>query len=240
MPTMNRAYARTACAGIDAQWKRRAMWMFATGASIIATLAISASADAAIMSDFATDDDGWVAMEGTAQWAAAPGGGYLLLTGDGGAFTEAAAPSKFIDSLFMYRNGTISLDARVFTPQPGSDPLHPSDGPPQFVVRVTIDAAGYEDGPSSAYIDLAGSPDMTRLWQSFIAPMTAGAWGLTNGEWNALLLNATGMRISIIGPNILPPYEVGFDNVMLVPTPGGAALAAGALALCVVRRRRAA
>ena len=239
MSNLTRSCARMACASQEAQDGRRVVW---TAYAAMAALGVaSAGAVAGVSSDFATDADGWVAKVGDAFWSPMPnqpGNGYLRVESDGADFAKVMAPSKFVDTLAMYRNGTVTVDARIFERQPGDTPFDPSMLGDVFAVRLTVTAAGFEGDVNSASLDILAPSNVTRAWVPLEASMHASAWGLSTGAWQDLLANATEFTVSIVSDNALPPYAMGFDNFLIVPAPAGAALALSAVALGAPARRR--
>ncbi|TVQ59199.1 MAG: hypothetical protein EA379_11740 [Phycisphaerales bacterium] len=235
MDIMHCLRAPVGCVGPKAQPSRGARRFRAVIAAGVAASCLSAGAYAGVMSDFTDNADGWVAKDGVAFWSpmpGAPGSGYLRAESAGDVDAKVMAPAKFVDNLSMYRNGDITLDARVFDQQFGDTPFSPGSGGVDYFVRLTI------VGASVATLDIAAPRQITRAWVSLDATLRAADWGVSNETWASLLASATEFTVSIMSDDALPAYSVGFDNIQIVPAPAGAALALCALALGGPARRR--
>ncbi len=195
-----------------------------------ALAASQASLGAIIMSDFAADEDGWSANLPSAQSAQPHAGnatGYFMVMGSGAVTPQAFAAAKFLGNQSHAMGGTFSFDVNVVETQLAHSAAN-------YFARVTIVGSS-----GSATYDFAPVGNMARFWQHHEIEMSAAAWGLTNGQFSALVSDIQSIGISVINVGGFPPVEVGYDNVMITPTPGAAALLAIGLPAALRRRRQA-
>jgi hypothetical protein len=208
----------------------RTAWMRArtialTGLAL--TAAHSASAGF-ILSDFSAADDGWTSNVDCWQTGAPRAGnasGWLQVSGDGSITPEAWASSSFLGDQSHARGGTFSFLANVVEPQLS----HSLD---RYIASVT-----FFSGADSVTIDFAPIRDLVRSWGLFEVDMTAAAFGMGNGEFSDFIGDLTGITISLDTENGATPFDVGFDEIILTPTPG-AAMLLGLAAPALLRRRR--
>ncbi|QKK09700.1 MAG: hypothetical protein HND58_17030 [Planctomycetota bacterium] len=213
-----------------------------TGLVAVAGLAAAASGDI-VSSSFDSSDEGWVVSNGAneAQESTTGSPVFFSQNGNGGGFISApinwgmpsflVAPAAFHGDHSDKFGGSIDVDRRHIDPRFSVDPLQFD-----YAVDVTI---------SGASMSLAVGLDPVSLvaWESFSVPLNAaGGWfhldtnvAATDAEIAMVLGNLEDLRVrGNINDRI---NSIGVDNVMLVPSPGSAALLAIA-GLTAARRRR--
>jgi hypothetical protein len=179
------------------------------------TLLLGQAASAAIVSSFDSSDEGWRpgdpdglnSSAGNVTHSATGGnpGGFIeiedLLTGSETSL-RAYAPAKFLGDLRAFDGGTFSFDGKLVsgTWNPGT------------FGRLEIGSA-----TTSAMQPPDPQPHPISSWQSYSVPMTAEGFGLTQGDWTALLSNVTYLRINLEDASGLE--TTALDNVVLVPEP---------------------
>ncbi len=198
-------------------------------------LMLAAGSDARAISISYSFDSGaqdWALTGGTLTHQTSGGnpGGYLELkdTQSGSLFLAHA-----FSDLSGYNSGTLSFDARLV----GNN----GEANLSSFGQVTLLA-----GATSATLDFASNPSNAN-WTNYTAPLTAGAWGLSELNFLSLLTNVTEIRIALDAKNRLGDVT-GFDNFTLaydgetgnVPEPSTLALLLTALAgtLCCRYGRR--
>ena len=203
----------------------RARTIALTGLAL--TAAHSASAGF-ILSDFTVADDGWTSNVDCWQTGAPRAGnssGWLNVSGDGSVTPEAWASSSFLGDQSHARNGTFSFLANVVEPQLA----HSLD---RYIATVT-----FASGADEVTFEFAPRRDLVRNWSEFEVDLNAAAFGMSNGDFNAFLSNLSAITISLDTENGFTPLDIGFDDIMMTPTPG-AAMLLGLAAPALLRRRR--
>lgn len=193
-------------------------------------VAAAPAATAAILSDFDVSGDGWSALVGADSYSPSGGNpsGHLRVDNDGAADPSIAAPAKFLGDQSSSDGGAITIDARLFRAQIS----HPAMA---FHLRLELENG---DG-DTATIDLPSATNLARQWITFVAPLDAGAWGVSQSMWTGILADVVAFSITFTSNAEPPPLAVGFDNILMTPTPGAAALLALALPLALPRSRAA-
>lgn len=158
-----------------------------------------------LLSSFDNNTDGWTCSN--AQVAHRPGGGnpggYIFVDNPETTISFLIAPSKFHGDLSHFNGGTLSFDGNMLQ---ALDP--PWNAPGQDYGHVTISGDG-----SSVTKDLVPGLPSQGSWTTYSIPMTAGAWGLTEDQWRAMLRRVTSITVSIEA--IFGREQQGFDNFML-------------------------
>lgn len=202
----------------------RARILALTGLAFAAAQSASA---AFIMSEFAADDEGWtsnVDAEQTSEPRAGNDTGYLLISGNGAITPEAWAASKFLGDKSFAIGGEFSFLANVVDP-----PL--AHSLTTYTASLTLISGG-----DSVTVNFEPRRDLVRTWGEYSVELTASAWGLTNGQFSAIMSNLTDIRLAVTS-STGAPVDLGFDNIAMTPTPGAAALMLIA-GPALLRRRR--
>ncbi|MFW6032168.1 MAG: hypothetical protein ACOCTI_02180 [Phycisphaeraceae bacterium] len=195
---------------------------------VIAAVAalVGLPAQASIISTFDDDADGWTVINDATTYHEASGGnpgGYLRYHDHATGITfRAGAPDKFLGDLGAYDGGTLSFDARL---EYGSGRYLSGFGETTF-----------RSSAGDVTLDLAPD-DPVDQWQTWSAPLTASAWGVSEAQWDSVLADVTGLEIRLEA--IYGNEDVGLDNVALVPEPATAMLLTGLALPLLWRRRRA-
>ena len=206
-----------------------------TAAVVVMVLSLSAHA-ATIISTFDTDAEGWTGIpgEGSLSYLAAGGnpGGHVRVTdiGVGGPLGSGAiAGPAFSGDLSAFDRGSLSVDMATFAGGGGTFPIFGT---------VRIAGSGNE-----AFFDLTTTAP-GGAWQSYLAPLTAAAWGVSPADWTAILASVTEIAISTDAFD--GADTIGIDNFSLesnavpVPEPGAVALLGLGLAgLALGRHKKA-
>ncbi|MBL0921714.1 MAG: hypothetical protein IBJ10_06255 [Phycisphaerales bacterium] len=208
----------------------RNAWMRARNVALtgVAFAAAQTASASFILSDFVTTDEGWTSNVDSWQESAPRAGndtGYLVASGDGTITPEAWAAPKFLGDQRAAVGGTFSFLANVIDPQLAHN-----------LTRYTASVTLYS-GADSITFAFAPTRDLVRTWGSFEVDLTASAWGVSTGEFNGIMSNLTGISLMLASDSTFAPFDVGFDQVMLTPTPG-AAMLLGLAAPALLRRRR--
>lgn len=198
------------------------------GAAVAVTmLAACVSAQAATISTFDDDREGWTATGDVASFTQEPTGGnpggwLRIVDATSGPIFYLHAPGTFLGDRSSANGTTMSFDA-----------LRVSSSGSTLAAFGTVTLTSSTD---SASLDFGGVPPLGE-WQTYSQPLTAAAWGKTEGDWLALLSDLTALQINM--EMISGADTVGFDNFTFVPEPGSTALLAiGGLALLARRSGR--
>ena len=201
----------------------RSLFSAACAAALaLALLTLSFSAQAVtIINTFDTDAQGWTGIpgEGALSYFGTGGnpGGHVRVTdiGVGGPLGSGAiAGPAFLGDLSALDGGLLSVDLATFV---GSGPTFAIFG----TVRIT--GAGLE-----ALFDLATTAPGSGSWESYSAPLSASAWGVSDADWAAILADVTEIAISTDAFN--GNDTIGIDNFSLatvtnaIPEPRGLVL----------------
>lgn len=83
----------------------------------------------------------------------------------------------------------------------------------------TVTLAG---GGFTASLDLvpAGQPTSFNTWTAYSSPFTASAFGVSQGNWRAILSNLTSFSIVYEFTSGVGAEVIGLDNFAIVPEPG--------------------
>jgi hypothetical protein len=200
-----------------------------------------------IVSTFTSGLEGWTTTDpGAVLTQVASGGnpgGYLSHDNSELAIAQLVAPAAFLGNLSAFIGGTFSFDGKLL----GAGGSF-FDGPNSIPGGPYLDYGIIQlIGPTlTAQIDLlpGGLTAPSGAWQTYSISLTAGAWGMTSVNFNTLMQNVTGLRITVEG---LWGDEIeGIDNVRLVsvddstsvPEPASLLLVGIGVALVGVRARR--
>ncbi len=218
--------------GKSLNFRLRLFWL------AVAALLLGARGDAAalpISHTFDSDAQGWTAIGATLSHVGSGGnpGGYLKFSDTQSGYMYAALS---VSDLSSFIGGSLAFDARLVQNNAGA-------GLPLFG-EVTIDAGA----TGSATLDLAPQ-FLTTNWTTYSALLDAASWGLSDGQFQNVLANATQIRIKVDGRNGIGDVT-GFDNFSIsggqvqgetgpaVPEPTSLALFALGCAVVALRPRR--
>jgi len=183
-------------------------------AAFAAALLLSTGAASATMieSTFDVDADGWTANVPFSHVSTGGNPGGYFRVGDGASSgTNGFAPPKFLGDLTSFIGGSVSYDL-IGISQPGTTGSPGGNG-------III------EGPTDSALHVFGPTPFPTAWTTFVAPMTAAAWGKTGLEWSDLLSDVTTIRIGLDATNSSSDI-VGMDNFRVTPEPSGIAMAA--------------
>jgi hypothetical protein len=174
--------------------------------ALAAWLVVAAASGAtAIQSGFDAGLEGWT-TDNTGALTHQPAGGnpdgFLQLDNDEAGIAHVFSPAAFEGDLSALDGTTLAFDGRLVAAGGGFYQGADDYG----LVRIT-------GGGFSASVDLApsGQAPPSACWQTFSVPLTAAAFGVSQGTWDAILANVTEIRITI---EALFGAEIeGVDNV---------------------------
>ena len=229
---------------------------------MLAMMAGALDANAAVISTFDTDADGWTGMtftnKGVFLNSTLPGFNYHAADGNPGGYistldpgpSEAArlgAPSKFLGNQSAMLGGALAFDLTI--DRSGQVDQNP---PPLLLIQNGTNSLLFINSPvpsvggwTSYVVPLAPQPPVTPLgagWYSFIAGNSlATATAATQSNFDAVFANIT--HLSITGEFINDSVNldtVGLDNVALsaVPLPATLPLLLFGLGGLAAARRR--
>ena len=183
-------------------------------ATALAAVAIFVSLSAhavTITSTFDVDAEGWTGIpgEGSLSYVAAGGNpdGHVRITdiGVGGPLGSGAiAGPAFNGNLSAFDGGTLSTDMATFAGGGGT-----------FGIFGTVRITG---SGSEAFFDLTATAPGFAVWQSYLAPLTAAAWGVSVADWTAILASVTEIAISTDAFD--GNDTIGIDNFSLMSSTG--------------------
>ncbi len=155
-----------------------------------------------LLSNFDSNADGWTCSNAVVTHRPGGGnpGGYIFVDNPETTISILISPSKFHGDLSRFNGGTLSFDGNMLQ---ALDP--PWNAPGQDYGHVTISGDG-----SSVTKDLVPGLPSQGSWTTYSIPMTAGAWGLTEDQWRAMLRRVTSITVSIEA--IFGREQQGFDN----------------------------
>jgi hypothetical protein len=154
---------------------------------------------ASVSSTFDTDLDGWTANNTAAVHTPAGGnpGGFLFIDNPESTISEVLAPAKFLGDKSSFNGGTLSFDGNLLTQDAGD-----------FAAYGTLTFFSSSIGTAST--DIVPSQPPVGQWVTYTADLTNTTFGITPGDWAAILADLDELRITLEG--VFGGETNGFDN----------------------------